>query len=97
MKRHLAYIMTAFALLFAGGLSAYAQDIIVVGGKVLNKNNGKPLEEIVTVYSYNTVAEAEDGYKSLMDAIHLGTEFNAGVVRETYTDNTISLRLSTSV
>lgn len=87
MKRHLAYIMTAFALLFAGGLSAYAQDIIVVGGKVLNKNNGKPLEEIVTVYSYNTVAEAEDGYKSLMDAIHLGTEFNAGVVRETYTDN----------
>lgn len=87
MKRHLAYIVTLFAMLFAGGWSAYAQDIIVVAGKVLNKNNGKPLDEVVTVYSYNTVAEAEDGYKSLMDAIHLGTNFEAGVVRETYTDN----------
>ena len=87
MKRHLAYIAAVVALILAGAGSAYAQDIIIVDGKVLNKNNGKPLEEIVTVYSYNTVAEAEDGYKSLMDAIHLGTNFEAGVVRETYTDN----------
>lgn len=87
MKRFLAYTVAALAFLLAGGTALHAQDIIIVGGKVLNKNNGKPLEEVVTVYSYNTVAEAEDGYKSLMDAIHLGTVFTAGVVRETFTDN----------
>ena len=87
MKRFLAYTVAVLAFLLAGGTASHAQDIIIVGGKVLNKNNGKPLEEVVTVYSYNTVAEAEDGYKSLMDAIHLGTVFTAGVVRETFTDN----------
>ncbi len=87
MRRHLAYLFVALALLVTGGVSSYAQDKIIVGGKVLNKNNGKPLEEIVTVYAYNTVAEAEDGFKSMMDAIQLGTNFEAGIVIETFTDN----------
>ena len=87
MKRHLAYIVITLAILIAGAGPVYGQDIIIVGGKVLNKNNGKPLEEIVTIYSYNTVAEAEDGYQSLMSAIHEGTIFTAGIVRETFTDN----------
>ena len=47
MRRHLAYLFVALALLVTGGVSSYAQDKIIVGGKVLNKNNGKPLEEIV--------------------------------------------------
>ena len=51
MKSHFAYLIAALAFLLAGAGSAYAQDIIIVGGKVLNKNNGKPIEEIVTVYS----------------------------------------------
>lgn len=87
MRRHLAYLFVALALLVTGGVSSYAQDKIIVGGKVLNKNNGKPLEEIVTVYAYNTIAEAEDGFKSMMDAIQLGTNFEAGIVIETFTDN----------
>ena len=74
-------------MLFAGAGVTYAQDLIIVTGKVLNKNNGKPLEEMVTVYSYNTVAEAEDAYKSLYDAIHLGTVFNGGISREAATQS----------
>ena len=87
MKRHLAYLIVTFALMMAGGWSSYAQDIIIVSGKVLNKNNGKPLEEVVSVYSYNTVAEAEDAYKSLMDGIHLGSVIDLGMNRPTAADN----------
>ena len=39
MKKILAYAFMFAAFLIMGGASAYAQDIIIVGGKVLNKNN----------------------------------------------------------
>lgn len=86
MKRHLLHLVTVLVFLLGGGAASHAQDIIIVGGKVLNKNNGKPLEEMVTVYSYNTVAEAEDAYRSLMDAMKLGTVVNLGLNRETAAD-----------
>lgn len=46
----------------------YSQEIKTVTGKILNKTTGKPFDpETVTIYTFNTIGEAEDALKAIKE------------------------------
>ena len=67
------------AALSMAGLDLNAQERIIVAGTITNKtDDNKPLTD-VCVYAYSTVAEAEDAYKSYMQAKETGGYFDPGL------------------
>lgn len=65
---------------------AFSQERKLVSGRIVNSSDdNKPISDAI-IFAYNTVAEAEDAYKSLIDARHNGGVFNPGYVVEAYPD-----------
>lgn len=65
---------------------AFSQDRKLVSGRIVNSSDdNKPISDAI-IFAYNTVAEAEDAYKSLLDARHNNGVFNPGYVVEAYPD-----------
>lgn len=86
MRRISLFILTLIAALSLTGLDLFAQSRAVVSGRITNKtDDNKPLTDVV-VYAYNTVAEAEDAYKSYMLAKETGGFFDPGLVVYEYPD-----------
>ena len=78
-RRLLAYIPLIFAALSVTGPELFAQERIIVSGTITNRtDDNKPLTD-VCVYAYGTVAEAEDAYKSYMQAKETGGYFDPGL------------------
>lgn len=84
MKRLLSFIYVFVVALSLTELDLYAQDRTIVAGTITNKtDDNKPLTDVV-VYAYSTVAEAEDAYKSYMQAKETGGFFDAGMTVSEY-------------
>ncbi|MCM1176624.1 MAG: hypothetical protein NC308_06975 [Clostridium sp.] len=65
---------------------ASAQEKKIVSGHITNSSDSnKPLSDVM-IFAYNTVAEAEDAYKSLVDARASNGVFNPGYVIESFPD-----------
>ncbi|MGM9764436.1 MAG: hypothetical protein ACI3ZQ_10500 [Candidatus Cryptobacteroides sp.] len=66
---------------------AGAQEKKTVSGYITNRSDGdKPLSDVV-IFAYNTVAEAQDAYYSLIEARKNKSWFSAGLVVEAYPDS----------
>ena len=64
----------------------FSQERKLISGRIINSSDdNKPISDAI-IFAYNTVAEAEDAYKSLLDARHNNGVFNPGYVVEAYPD-----------
>lgn len=80
MKR-LATVLFPVILFCIFSEVSFAQERKLVFGRITNTVDGKPVRD-ATIYAYNTVAEAQDAYKSCKDAQEYGLAFAPGIVIE---------------